>query len=64
MKFTAFNDKFRFIAGRNKQDPEKCLLPTIIFINTMHPAFYDVQHRGFVIAIGWWDYSIKIGLFF
>lgn len=64
MKATAFNDKFRFIASRSKKDPEKAILPTIIFINTNHKSFKEVRHKGFMIVFGWWDYSIKIGLLF
>lgn len=50
--------------GRSKQDAEKTVLPTVIFINTNHQSFEDLRHRGFVIAIGWWDFSIKVGLIF
>ena len=64
MKLTGFNDKFRFIANRSKKDPEKCILPTILYINTNHSSFNELRHRGFMIVVGWWDYSIKVGLFY
>jgi hypothetical protein len=52
----------RFKIGRDKADPEKCVLPTILFINTNHKAFEQDRLPGFMIIFGWWDYSIKIGL--
>ena len=53
---------YRFTAGRNKQDCEKMVLPAIVFINTNHESFTDVKRKGFLICIGWWDWSIKIGI--
>jgi len=49
-------------AGRNQKDPEKCVLPTILFISTNHPSFDEVRRPGFMICLGWWDYSIKLGV--
>jgi len=54
--------KTRFSIGRNKEDVEKAVLPTIIYINTNHPKFTDLSRKGFIIAIGWWDWSIKFGV--
>ena len=51
-------------AGKNAADPEKVVFPTILFINSNHPAFEDVRRPGFMICLGWWDYSIKFGVFF
>ena len=56
--------KIYFKAGKNKADPEKAILPTIMFINSNHLSFEDVRRPGFMLCIGWWDYSIKFGLFF
>jgi len=56
--------KIYFKAGRNSSDPEKVILPTLMFINSNHEAFEDVRRPGFMLCIGWWDYSIKFGLFF
>ena len=64
MKLTGFNDKFRFIANRSPKDPEKCILPTIMYINTNHSSFNELRQRGAMIVFGWWDYSIKVGLFY
>lgn len=64
MEIKAFNDRFRFLAGRDPQEPEKSILPAILWINTNHPTFEEFRHRGFMIIFGWWDWSIKIGLFF
>lgn len=64
MTIKAFNDRFRFIASRTLQNPEKCVLPTILFVNTNHSAFDDVRHRGFMLIFGWWDWSVKVGLLF
>ena len=56
-------NRFRFIASRTPQDSEKCVLPTILFINTNHPSFEELRHNGFMLIFGWWDWSIKVGLF-
>ena len=59
-----FNEKVYFKMSREKSDPEKTVLPTILYINTNHESFTDVRHRGFMICVGWWDFSIKFGVFF
>lgn len=51
-----------FKASRSKTDPEKTLLPTVILINANHESFGDLRRRGFVLAFGWWDFSVKFGL--
>ena len=51
-----------FTIGRNKEDCEKMVLPSIILINTNHEAFKELKTKGIVIAIGWWDCSIKFGI--
>jgi len=55
--------RFYFKVGRDKADPEKTVLPTILFINTNHEAFTDVRHRGFMLCFGWWDFAVKFGVF-
>lgn len=45
--------------GRKKEEPEKAVLPTIIFIHLKKD-----YGEGFAIALGWWDYSIQINLLF
>jgi len=63
-KWFRFNNIFVFTIGRNSMDAEKSVLPTILYINTNHPHFADSRHRGFVLVFGWWDFSIKVGLFY
>lgn len=46
--------------GRSKMDSEKAVLPAILFINTNHPSFKDLRKKGFMIALGWWDWSVKV----
>lgn len=63
--FNAFGFKCTFHAsiGRDKSDPEKAVLPTVIFINTNHEDFEpDIRKNGFVLALGWWDFSVKVAL--
>ena len=55
--------KFYSNYGRNKSDPEKCVLPTILFINSNHYSFNEYRRSGFMICFGWWDFSVKFGLF-
>jgi hypothetical protein len=57
-------NRYYFSIGRSKGDPEKLVLPSIVFVNANHKAFEEVRHRGFMLCLGWWDFSIKIGLFF
>lgn len=52
-----------FKISREKSDPEKAVLPTIIFVNTNHETFGDIGNRGFVLCFGWWDFSVRAGLF-
>jgi len=59
-----FNERMWLKIGRDKAEPEKSVLPTILFINTNHQSFTDLRHRGFMLCVGWWDFSIKLGLFF
>jgi len=56
------NINIKFIARRAKEDPEKCVLPTIVFINTNHPAFEKGRKKGFMLVFGWWDFSVKFGM--
>ena len=46
--------EFRY--GRAIGDPEKTVLPTIIFMNTNHHSFGDVKRSGWVLIAGWWDF--------
>lgn len=44
-------------AGRSINDPEKAVLPTILVINTNHPA-HGIP--GFCIMLIWWDWEIRL----
>lgn len=50
--------------GRTPDDSEKMVLPGIIFANVRHPNFAENNAglNGFLIAAGWWDWSIKWSL--
>ena len=52
--------KYNF--SRDKSDPEKSILPTIIYINTNHNSFEN-RRKGFILVFGLWDYSIKLAFF-
>jgi hypothetical protein len=56
--------KLYFNASRNADDPEKSILPSLIFINANHPSFAGIKRKGFMLCIGWWDFSVKFGIFF
>lgn len=45
----------------DKSDPEKAVLPTIIFINLSHP-FFTSKVKGFAVGVGWWHYAIMFGI--
>lgn len=51
-----------FIVGRDKNDVEKAVIPTVLYINPNHQVFEEARTPGFMIALGWWDFSIKLGL--
>lgn len=51
-----------FNIGRDKQEPEKALLPALIIINSK--SFPEFEHvSGYMFALGWWDWSVKFGIF-
>ena len=53
---------FNFDYGRDKQDSEKAVLPTVIYISAnSFPEYENI--KGFMLAFGWWDWSIKVGIF-
>jgi hypothetical protein len=56
--------KYMFEYGQNKDEAEKAVLPTLLFINPNHESFKELRHRGLILCFGWWDYSIKFGLFY
>lgn len=45
---------FKVSAGRYKSDPEKAVLPTIIYCSDTHNS-----RTGHVLAFGWWDFAIR-----
>ena len=55
---------FYFIAGRDTKDVEKAILPTLLFVNANHPSFDELRAPGFMLCVGWWDFSIKFVWFF
>ena len=55
---------FRFTFGRDTDDCEKLVLPAIVFININHPSFEENRAKGFLVCVGWWDFSVKIGILF
>ena len=55
------NVNWRFSASRAPEHVEKMVLPSFSYINTNHKSFKESRRKGFLICIGWWDWSIKIG---
>jgi hypothetical protein len=43
--------------SRAKDDPEKVLLPTIVYVNSS-----DNLTTAHLLLLGWWDFSIGIAL--
>lgn len=58
MEWKSNNFKVRLLARRSKDDPEKTLLPTILYINTNNKCFENDRAKGFALILGWWDFSI------
>lgn len=45
----------KFKIGRAKDDPEKLVTPGIVYCTKEIDG-----RRGSVLALGWWDWSIKL----
>lgn len=50
--------KFRF--DKNEGDPEKAVLPALIFISAQHPKYRKYNRTGFALALGWWHWSVAL----
>lgn len=50
--------KLRFY--RDKDDPEKAVLPAILYVSTSHPEFNNPYCRGFCLVFWWWDFGVSI----
>ncbi len=50
--------EFKLKYGRGKEDPEKAVLPTIVFISSDHTEYDDVRenHKAIYLFLCWWDY--------
>lgn len=59
-----FNTVLSISTGATPDDPEKLVTPGIVWVNTSHDKFKDRGYdlRGGIILIGWWHYSIGIGI--
>lgn len=58
-----FNLFFYKKIGRDKHEPEKAVLPAIIFVSSHSYPEFNGYVKGCMIAVGWWDWSIKIALY-
>lgn len=49
-------------AYRCTHEPEKMVLPGIIFVNASHPSLApeNTIASGFTVAVGWWDWAIRL----
>lgn len=52
--------RFDYKFGRSIDDPEKTILPTILFIDTNHSSFGDLGLIGFALVFGWWDFYFRV----
>jgi len=52
-------------AHKSPDDPEKAVLPALVFVNANHPKYFDVtggNFKGCIFVLGWWHWSIAFGL--
>lgn len=63
MEYFSKSERTRFDIGRAKDDPEKSIFPTLIYINLNDNFFEKDRAKGFLFILGWWDYYIKFGMF-
>ncbi len=54
--------KFGFSAKR-RDDPEKMVLPGIVFVAAESEAIKKYGHTGFGLAVGWWDWSAQLNVY-
>lgn len=45
------------------EDPEKAILPTVIYLNIKHPFFKEDELSGFCFFVGWWHWGYRIGFY-
>jgi len=55
---------FRSEFSYSKEDPEKLLLPGIIFINLSDPYLENSGDdiKGFMLCLGWWHWSLNLSV--
>jgi len=49
-------------AGSAPDDPERAVLPCIVFISADHPKFADYGVAGFGLRAGWWRWYIGLNV--
>lgn len=51
--------KVNFNFGKT-EDPERAVLPTIIYCSASHPYFAGRPRGGIAIAVGWWAWNATV----
>ena len=51
--------KFHFSVTDSPTDPERLVLPGIVFVSGGHHKVADPEITGFVIAAGWWRWGVR-----
>lgn len=64
MEWEASFKKVIVFAKKTENDPEKTILPAIIYVNTNNKYYGNDRKKGVILAIRWWDFYIGFGLFF
>lgn len=64
MSETARKRLVKFDVFSAPQDPEKAVLPCLIFVSARHPEFAKYRCGGFSLSLGWWHWGVRLSLFY
>lgn len=48
----------RFVSS--PADPEKLVLPGVVWLSASHPKYESFQLRGGAVLIGWWHWALAV----
>jgi hypothetical protein len=43
------------------EDPEKAILPALVWCSARHP-YFNTPMRGGSLSLGWWHYGVRIAV--
>lgn len=49
--------QLRFVSAPD--DPEKLVLPGLVYCSPSHPKFNEPRAGGFTLSLGWWHWCLR-----